>query len=616
MAGSLLVVDDDSSLRQLASDVLGRKGYNVAAFEDATRALEELERSSYDVIVAGMALSGADGPSFLGRVREREPEQEIILISQRSDVKGAMMALRAGVADCLARPVDEAELLLAVDRALERTQLRRERARLRDESLEFARYQHLHQRCLELLSQPDLEWLQERVIADLGSICDAQSAALWIIDDRGDLVLRAYRGLLDKHFLPERMSPEGPLANRLREAMPWIARDERSPVLYVPFVTGGEILGLAQLSDPVAGSFRPDHARHAKVLADFAAVGVKNGRRLLALQRLGLRDRDTAAYNLSYFTDYASKEIYKARRYGRTFSLLTFSIDNLPMVRLRLGAQDARKAVRGVIRAFSKIIRDSDVVAKASEQEFYLLLPETDFFGAMMFVRRAMAAVRDEPDAQEVESRLPLALVGGASTYPKDGEDFDELVHRCRRRMEERRASLQRKLLLEPLSFWDEVELLLGNASSPRLPVDDRAEPSRRGKVADALFEELQAEIARELLRDPTARGLLYVGGPEVRADLPVASGLEAAPPELAARVYLLGRRTDLDSHPALTPVFLEGDERLGRHEFLLWLSEYSSYVLLQRRGHGATWGFHSSDTAVVDGLISKLQAEYDLQPY
>ncbi|HLM45148.1 MAG TPA: diguanylate cyclase, partial [Myxococcaceae bacterium] len=67
---------------------------------------------------------------------------------------------------------------------------------------------------------------------------------------------------------------------------------------------------------------------------------------------------------------------------------------------------------------------------------------------------------------------------------------------------------------------------------------------------------------------------------------------------------------------PALTPVFLEGDERMARHEFILWMSETASYALIQRRGLGATWGFHSSDTAVVDGLITRLQAEYDLQPY
>ncbi|HZA49700.1 MAG TPA: diguanylate cyclase, partial [Myxococcaceae bacterium] len=85
---------------------------------------------------------------------------------------------------------------------------------------------------------------------------------------------------------------------------------------------------------------------------------------------------------------------------------------------------------------------------------------------------------------------------------------------------------------------------------------------------------------------------------------------------ELGSRVYVLGRRRDLPSHPALTPVFLEGDERMARHEFLLWLSESSAYALLQRRGKGATWGFHTSDPAVVDGLIARLQAEYDLQPW
>ncbi|HEX8822137.1 MAG TPA: response regulator [Archangium sp.] len=616
MAGPILVVDDDNFFRQLASDMLSRKGYAVVTVDSAAAALEEVGRASFDLVITDVVMPGMDGFALTTTLRERDPDQEIILVSQRTDVRGSAMALSAGVAVVLTKPVDETDLLLATERAMERAQLRRERTQLQSENLEFARYQNLHQRCLELLSQPDLEWLQERVAAELASVCDAQSAALWIADDRGQLVLRAYRGLLDKQFLAERMSPEGPLGNRLREAMPWIARDERSPVLYVPFVTNGDIMGLAQLSDPLAGDFRTEHVRYAKILGDSAAVGIKNGRKMLALQRLGLRDRDTAAYNLSYFTDYASKEIYKARRYGRTFSLLTFSVDNLNMVKVRLGAGDARRAMRGIIKALSKIVRDSDVIAKASDQEFYLLLPETDFFGAMMFVRRALAAVREEPDAQEVEARLPLALVGGASTFPKDGEDFDDLVHRCRRRMDERRSSLQRKLMLDTLPFWDEVDLLLGNASSPKLPVEENAEPSRRGKVSDVLFDELQMEIARELIRDPGSRGLLYVGGPEIRSDLPIALGLESAPTDMASRIYLLGRRMDLESHPALTPVFLEGDERMARHEFLLWLSESASYALIQRRGLGATWGFHSSDTAVVDGLITRLQAEYDLQPY
>jgi hypothetical protein len=263
----------------------------------------------------------------------------------------------------------------------------------------------------------------------------------------------------------------------------------------------------------------------------------------------------------------------------------------------------------------SQTIRDADVVARATESEFHVLLPETDFFGGVMFLRRALSAVHEEADARLLEARLPMGLTGGAATFPRDGDDFDELLVRCRRRMDERRGSLHHHLDLERLPFWEEVELLLGSARSPKLP-ETRGEPSRRGKVADVLFDELQHEIARELLREPMARGLLYVGGPAVKSELAVVRALDGAPADFAPRVYVIGRRDDLGEHPFITPVFLEGDQHLARHEFVLWLGDGSAYGLVQRRGRGAAWGFHTSDPTLVEGLVSKLQAEYDLQPY
>ncbi|HEX8440447.1 response regulator, partial [Archangium sp.] len=192
MAGPILVVDDDTFFRQLASDILTRRGYRVVTAESAAQALEEVGRASFDLVITDVVMPEVDGFGLTAKLRERDPDQEIILVTQRTDVKGSAMALSAGVAVVLTKPVDEADLLLATERALERAQLRRERTQLQSENLEFARYQNLHQRCLEFLSQPDLEWLQERVAAELASVCDAQSAALWIADDRGHLVLRAY----------------------------------------------------------------------------------------------------------------------------------------------------------------------------------------------------------------------------------------------------------------------------------------------------------------------------------------------------------------------------------------------------------------------------------------
>lgn len=615
MPPSILVVDDDRLFREAVTDVLAQRGHQVTAAENATRALELFARSRFDLVVTDIVMPGVDGLQLVACMREHDPQQEVILVTGRKETNVAATAVRAGVSEYLTKPLNDSDLLLAVGRCLERALLRRERSRLLDENLEFSRHQSIHQRSLDLLSNPDLEWVQERILNEMSALLDAQSAAIWIADRTHALHLRAYRGLTDKQVLPDRLDPDGEIGPRLREGAPWLSGEGRARMLYVPMLATGELMGLVQLSDPLGGEFRTEPLKGLKTLADFAALAIKNGRRILGLQQSGLRDRESAAYTLSYFIDYASKEIYKARRYERAFSLLAISIDNLHAIRLRLGVAPARRATRGILRALGKIIRDSDVVAKASEREFYVLLPETDYFGAVVFARRAMALALEDPDVLEVESRLPLALTHGASAFPKDGDDFDELVHQCRQRMEARRNSLQRRLHLDGLSFWEEVELLLGSAQSPRLPVDDQGEPSCRGTVAETLFDDLQREIAREILRTPNSRGLVYVGGPEVSQALPVVEALEGAT-DLASRVYLLGRRKDLGAHAALTPVYLEGDERMARHQFILWFSENSSYALVQRPGRGATWGFHSSDAAVVDGLIARLQAQYDLQPY
>lgn len=464
----------------------------------------------------------------------------------------------------------------------------------------------LEQRCLAIVGLTEIDSLQERILSEFSSLCAAQSGALWVSGERVGMRLRAWKGMLDRQSLPELVDPS------LVQSHAW----KTGQSLLVPLqAANGELIALVQLSDPISGTFADDLLQPCEQFASFAATAIKTATRFAQLQRQGLRDRETGAYTLSYFTDYATKEIYKARRYGRAFSLLTFSIDNLSAIRQRLGHNAVRQAQQIVLRVIAQIIRDSDVVARATEQEFHVLLPETDYFGGLMFLRRALSSVNEEPDARALEAKVPMGLTGGAATFPRDGDDFDELLLCCRRRMEERRGSLHHHLRLEPLPFWDEVELLLGNSRSPKLP-EAPGEPSRRGKVADVLFEELQTEIGREFLREPMARGLLYVGGPKVKTDLPIIRSLDHAPSDFAPRVYVLGRHADLQEHPAMTPVFLEGDERLARHEFLLWMGDGSAYALLQRRGRGATWGFHTSDPTLVEGLVSKLQTAYDLQPY
>ncbi len=135
-----------------------------------------------------------------------------------------------------------------------------------------------------------------------------------------------------------------------------------------------------------------------------------------------------------------------------------------------------------------------------------------------MFARRALSAIKDDKLLADVEPRAPLAISFGVATFPEGRRDFDELVHRCRARMDEGRLSLHRRLMLEELDFWSTVDLLLGTSRSPSCPSTIAAARAdvRRCRMRSSTARRWRR--VRELERDPSARGLLYVGVPEVRA--------------------------------------------------------------------------------------------------
>jgi diguanylate cyclase (GGDEF)-like protein len=377
-------------------------------------------------------------------------------------------------------------------------------------------------------------------------------------------------------------------------------------------------VGLVLLSDRARGRFGQEQHAAAVTVADFTAIAIKNARRFQAVERVGLRDRETGAYNLAYFVDYAGKEFYKARRYARAFSLAVLSFDNAEQVRKEGGRELYRRASRDIVTAVSRVVRDADILAKVSDSEYYVLLPETDYFGALMFVRRANEEIRKEDSIRQLEEKCPVLISVGAATFPKDGEDFDELLHWARSRVDEQRASLLRRLQLgelDPSAFWELADVLL--AEHPRLP---DGSPSARLPADRELFELAQREAALEIARDPRARGLLYVG---LGGGLSTAPVLQALPPgdvsaragDATAHVFLLGPRGrdgDRSAHPLVSEVFLDGDKRFLGHEFMLFISEHSAYGLIT--GPGGRM-FHTSDVPLVDTLVSKLQALYDLQP-
>jgi hypothetical protein len=220
--------------------------------------------------------------------------------------------------------------------------------------------------------------------------------------------------------------------------------------------------------------------------------------------------------------------------------------------------------------------------------------------------RRAVALVESDPLLREMAGELAPGLVAGSAAFPGDGDDLPALLGRCRERMDEERKSLLRKLDLSPLGFWESLERLL-REDRPLLEAE-----ALGGRGGAGLVWAVQQEAAREMLRDPGARGLLLLGTGryEVNPELPAVKLL--ASHDLAGRMLILGKRgSTLASHPSISPVFVDGDERLAKHELVFFLSEHATYGAAVRADGRF---FHTSDAPLVHHLAAKLQESYDLR--
>ncbi len=134
--GNILVVDDEKLIRWSLKEFLGGEGYKVAAVEDGKSALQALEEESFDLVLLDYKLPDTNGLEVLAKIRERDPELPVVMITSHSTVENAVMAMQAGANDYVAKPFRNEDIALRVERVLETGRLKKEVHQLRQEQLE------------------------------------------------------------------------------------------------------------------------------------------------------------------------------------------------------------------------------------------------------------------------------------------------------------------------------------------------------------------------------------------------------------------------------------------------------------------------------------------------
>ncbi|MCD6138168.1 MAG: sigma-54-dependent Fis family transcriptional regulator [Deltaproteobacteria bacterium] len=128
---SILIVDDDSFMRDACKQTLTKRGHSVTLAKSGREALKLLEEWSFDLILLDLKMPGEDGLFVLARIKDMDPEASVVMITGHGTIETAVQAIKLGAFDFISKPFTPDELLRLVDRVLKNRRLTIENIYLR-----------------------------------------------------------------------------------------------------------------------------------------------------------------------------------------------------------------------------------------------------------------------------------------------------------------------------------------------------------------------------------------------------------------------------------------------------------------------------------------------------
>ncbi len=121
----ILLIDDEAGIRKLLSISLRSEGYDVITAKNGKRGIELFEQQAPSIVLTDIKMPGTDGMGVLRRIKEINPETEVIVITGDGDMKLAVKSLQLDASDFITKPISKEALSVALKRAEEKLKIKK-----------------------------------------------------------------------------------------------------------------------------------------------------------------------------------------------------------------------------------------------------------------------------------------------------------------------------------------------------------------------------------------------------------------------------------------------------------------------------------------------------------
>lgn len=171
---SILIIDDDPLIRKTLSSHLLKKNFEVFVAEDGEQGFQKFEESSPDIVILDIRLPDIDGLEELRRIKARNKNACVIIMTAYDDMKTTVEAIKSGAYEYLVKPLDFVELDLTVDKAFQ--------------------MQHLEDKLSYLVEEKQKEYTIDNIIGRSSQMRDVFKLIGSVADTRTNILIRGESG--------------------------------------------------------------------------------------------------------------------------------------------------------------------------------------------------------------------------------------------------------------------------------------------------------------------------------------------------------------------------------------------------------------------------------------
>ena len=191
----ILVIDDELGIREGCKRALEPQGYIVDTAADGDEGLQKVQSGDIDLALIDIMMPGISGIDLISQIHEHDPEITCIIVTGYATVELAVAAIKRGAYDFLTKPFTMDDLLVVVNRGIERREL----------SLESKRLQKIESEAKQLAEEKArLEALDKAKIAFIRLVTHELQAPVNAISTYLDLIIHEYVPLEEQRELLER----------------------------------------------------------------------------------------------------------------------------------------------------------------------------------------------------------------------------------------------------------------------------------------------------------------------------------------------------------------------------------------------------------------------------